>query len=207
MTLAADTSPAESPRLFFRRHLEQRTATAADLAWYLDESTPRFAGSAEVRLAVEELVDRLGTFLGFGVARGESDASALWMSPLGPRLLVWVDSGVRAIATMTSALHRRTQLLATLDVGRDDDLTCLFVLVGTCDERLMNEAVTLRRASRQLRLISVPSLMSLTDAVDRGRLAHRETLGLLRPSSAVADGIVGVVAQGHSRGSRERPRE
>lgn len=199
MTLVADTPPLESPRLFFRRHLQQRTATAADLAWYFDESTPKFAGSAEVRLAVEELVDRLGTFLGFDVARGDEDAAALWTSPLGPRLLVWADSGVRAIATMTSALHRRTQRLATLDVARDADLTCLFVLVGTCDERLMNEAVTLRRASRLLRLISVPSLMSLTGAVDRGRLAHREALGLLRPSSALADGMVEVVAQDPTR--------
>lgn len=199
MTLVADTSPVESPRLFFRRHLQQRTATAADLAWYLDESTPRFSGSAEVRLAVEELIDRLGTFLGFGITRGDADPSALWTSPLGPRLLVWVDSGVRASATMTSALHRRTQLRATLDVARDDDLTCLFVLVGTCDEQSMNEAVTLRRASRQLRLVSVPSLMSLTDAVDRGRLAHREALGLLRPSSALADGVVEVVVQGATR--------
>jgi hypothetical protein len=199
VTLVADTAPVESPRLFFRRHLQQRTATAADLAWYFDESTPKFAGSAEVRLAVEELVDRLGTFLGFDVARGDSDSSALWSSPLGPRLLVWVDSGVRAIATMTSALHRRTQLLATLDVARDEQLTCLFVLVGTCDERLMNEAVTLRRASRQLRMISVPSLMSLTDGVGCGRLAHGEALGLLRPPSALADGIVKVVAQGPAR--------
>lgn len=199
MTLVATTPPVESPRLFFRRHLQQRTATAADLAWYFDESTPRFAGSAEVRLAVEELVDRLGTFLGFDVARGDQDSSALWTSPLGPRLLVWVDSGTRAVATMTSALHRRTQLLATLDVARDGELTCLFVLVGTCDERLMNEAVTLRRASRQLRLISVPSLMSLTDTVDRGRFGHREALGLLRPPSALADGIVEVVAQGSTR--------
>jgi hypothetical protein len=195
VTLVAHSSPAESPRLFFRRHLQQRTATAGDLAWYLDESTPKFSGSAEVRLAVEEIVDRLGTFLGFVVARGDPDAAALWTSPLGPRLLVWVDSGVRVVATMTSALHRRTQLLAALDVARDDELTCLFVLVGACDERLMNEAVTLRRASRQLRLISVPSLMSLTDAVDGGRLSHREALGLLRPSSALADGIVEVAAR------------
>jgi hypothetical protein len=199
VTLAADTSPAESPRIFFRRHLQQRTAAAADLAWYFDESTPRFAGSAEVRLAVEELVDRLGAFLGFGVARGDTNPCALWTSPLGPRLVVLVDTGVRAVATMTSALHRRTQLLGTLGVGRDDDLTCLFVLVGSCDERLMNDAVTLRRASRQLRLVSVPSLLSLTDAVDRGRLAHREALGLLRPCSAMADGIVELVTQGPAR--------
>jgi hypothetical protein len=199
VTLAADTSPAESPRIFFRRHLQQRTAAAADLAWYFDESTPKFAGSAQVRLAVEELVDRLGAFLGFGVGRADTNPCALWTSPLGPRLVVLVDTGVRAVATMTSALHCRTQLLATLGVGRDDDLTCLFVLVGSCDERLMNDAVTLRRASRQLRLVSVPSLLSLTDAVDRGRLAHREALGLLRPSSAMADGIVELVTQGPTR--------
>jgi hypothetical protein len=48
-------------------------------------------------------------------------------------------------------------------------------------------------------MISVPSLMSLTDGVGCGRLAHGEALGLLRPPSALADGIVKVVAQGPAR--------
>jgi hypothetical protein len=190
VTLVAETALAESPREYFRRHLQQHALASSDLAWYLDESVPRFAGSAEVRLAVEELVDRLGEFLGFGVGRADAETYAIWTSSLGPRLVVWVDSSTRAIAAMASALHRRTQLRATLDVARDDDLTCLYALAGTCDERLLNEAVALRRASRQLRLISIPSLLSLAGAVERGRLTHRDALGLLRPASALADGIV-----------------
>ena len=193
MTPLAETALAESPRQYFRRHLQQHTFASSDLVWYLDESMPRFAGSAEVRLAVEELVDRLGEFAGFGAGREDADPYAVWTSPLGPRLVVWVDSGARAIAAMASALHRRTQLRVTLDVARDDDLTCLYVLVGTCDERLLNDAVTLRRASRHLRLISIPSLLSLAAAVERGRLSHRDAVSLLRPASALADGIVAVI--------------
>ena len=60
----------------FRRHLQHHTSTAADLTWYLDQSVPRFAGSAEVRLAVEELVDRLGIFLGFSTARARRATAA-----------------------------------------------------------------------------------------------------------------------------------
>jgi hypothetical protein len=193
VTGVAATALAESPRQYFRRHLQQHTLASSDLVWYLDESVPGFAGSAEVRLAVEELVDRLGEFLGFGVGRDDTQPYAVWTSPLGPRLVVRVDSGARAIATMASALHCRTQLRATLDVARDDDLTCLYALAGTCDERLLDEAVALRRASRQLRLITIPSLLSLAGAVERGRLAHRGALDLLRPASALADAVVDLI--------------
>jgi hypothetical protein len=194
VTLAADAPLAESPRQYFRRHLQQRTTTSSDLVWYLEESTPRFGGSAEVRLAVEELVDRLGAFMGFRVTREDQDGHALWTSPLGPRLVVWVESGVRAAATLASGLHRRAQLLAMLDVARDDDLSCLYVLVGAHDERLLDEAVAVRRAARHVRLISTSHLVMLAGAIEHHRLAHRDALALLRPPSALADGVVHLIA-------------
>jgi hypothetical protein len=188
VTLVADSPLSESPRHYFRRHLRQH-ASPSELVWYLDQSLPRFSGSAEVRLAVEELADRLGEFAGFCVSRADADAYAVWTSPLGPRLLVWVESGTRAIGTMASCLQSRTQCLGTLDVERDDDLTCLYVLAGALDERLLNEAVALRRASRKLRLISTGALVTLAASVERNRLAHAEALTLLRPASALADSL------------------
>lgn len=203
MSVVADSPLSESPRQYFRRHLQQQTASASDLVGYLDQSIPRFGGSAEVRLAVEELVDRLGEFLCFGVARQESDEYGVWTSPQGPRLVVFVESASRAVARMASAMHTRVRLLASLDVARDDDLSCLCVIVGGFDERLMNEAVALKRASREVRLISTSALVLLAQTVEAGRQSHADVLTLLRPPSALADAIVSVVAR--TRQSATRP--
>ena len=192
MSLVADSPRQQSPRQYFRRHLQEQTATTRDLLWYLDQAVPRFSGSAEVRLAVEELADRLGEFLCFGVGRIEGDDYGIWTSPRGPRLVVWVESATRVIARMATIAHTRTRLLGSLDVTRDDDLSCLCVLAGAIDERLLNEAVALRRASRELRLVSTPSLVSLAESVEAGRLSHADVLTLLRPASVLADGVIGI---------------
>jgi hypothetical protein len=192
VTAVADLLGPDTPRQYFRRHLQQHTSSARDLIWYLDESVPRFTGSAEVRLAVEELVDRLGEFLCFAVGRDDGEEYGLWSSPRGPRLAVWVDSAARTVARMASITHVRTRLLATLDVARSDDLSCLCVLAGTVDERMLNEAVALRRASRELRLVSTSSLVTLATLVEAGRLSHADVLALLRPASALADGVIAI---------------
>jgi hypothetical protein len=192
VSLVADSPLQESPRQYFRRHLQEQTSTTRDLLWYLEQSVPRFSGSAEVRLAVEELADRLGEFLCFGVARGEGDDYGIWTSARGPRLVVWVESATRVVARMATIAHTRTRLLGSLDVSRDDDLSCLCVLAGAFDERLLNEAVALRRASRELRLVSTSSLVSLAESVEAGRLSHADVLTLLRPASVLADGVIGI---------------
>ena len=98
MTTPADSVAAESPRQYFRRHLQCHTSSAADLAWYLDQSVPRFAGSAEVKLAVEELVDRLGDFLGFSTSRTDDDEYSVWASPTGQHFIVWTMDATRVVA-------------------------------------------------------------------------------------------------------------
>jgi hypothetical protein len=192
VSLVRDSLDSESPRQYFRRHLQQRTFTTCDLRWYLDESLPRFAGSAEVRLAVEELIDRLGEFLCFAVARSDGDDVGLWTSPRGPRLAVWVESASRAVGRMASMAHARARLLAGLEVERDEDLSSLCVLAGPIDERLLNEAVALRRTWREMRFVSTSGLVTLAESVEAGRLSHAEVLPLLRPASALADEAIGI---------------
>jgi hypothetical protein len=191
VTVVADTGPlTETPRQYFRRHLHQQTASAGDLVWYLDQSVPRFGTSDEVRLAVEELVDRLGEFAGFNTSRADDAGHGLWASPRGQRLIVWVEEAGRAVALVGSGTHTRTRLLGTTAVEREDQLTCLYVLVGTLDERLLNEAVALRRAGRHVRLISVPALLDLSRAAGAGLRTHDDVLAALRPPSALADDLV-----------------
>lgn len=193
MTILADSVALESPRQYFRRHLQGHTSSAADLAWYLDQSVPRFAGSAEVRLAVEELVDRLGDFLGFSTSRADNDDYSVWASATGQHFLVWTTDSARAVARVGAGQHARDRLLASIAVGSDDLLTCVYVVCGAVNERLLNQAVGLRRASRQVRLITVGALAALTGLAESGALAHDHVVTLLRPASALADATIALL--------------
>lgn len=193
MTVLADSVASESPRQYFRRHLQGHTTSAADLSWYLDQSVPRFAGSAEVRLAVEELVDRLGQFLGFMPTRADGEEHSVWASVTGQHFIVWTMDSTRAVARVGAGSHTRDRLLASIAVDRDDQLTCLYVLCGTANERLLNEGVGLRRVTGQTRLIGVHALQALAVQAERASVSHDQVVAILRPASALADATVGLL--------------
>jgi hypothetical protein len=194
VTILADSVVPESPRQYFRRHLQCHTSKAADLTWYLDQSVPRFAGSAEVRLAVEELVDRLGDFLGFSTSRDEAEEYSRWSSATGQQFIVWTMDSARAVARVGAGSHARDRQIASIAVGTDDLLTCVYVVCGAVNERLLNEAVVLRRASRQVRLITVDALAALAGHSESGALAHDQVVTLLRPASALADATIALLS-------------
>jgi hypothetical protein len=207
VTLVGDgAAPAalESPRQYFRRHLQRQTSAAADLTWYLDRSVPQFAGSAEVRLAVEEIVDRLGEFLGFSTTRGEQDDHGVWRSAGGHVLLVRVLDAAGLVAAIGAGLHARDRALASPGVERADAVSCLLVVCGQADERRVNEAVALRRASLHARIIGIGALTDLAGRAEAAQLGHEQIVTLLRPASALADAMMGVLAgpaprPGHGR--------
>ena len=196
MTLLADGGVNDSPRLFFRNHLQQHTARAVDLVWFLDQSIPKFSGSAEVRLAVEELIDRLGFFMGLATARDDDPDSghALWSSADGDCLVVVAVDPARAIPSISASLHTRDRLLASVAVTSEQQLTCLHVVCGAANERLLNEAVHLRHATRHLRFITVDALMRLTGLVEAGHLSAEQAVAVLRPPSALADPVIAVLS-------------
>ena len=193
MTTPADSVALESPRQYFRRHLQCHTSSAADLAWYLDQSVPRFAGSSEVRLAVEEVVDRLGDFLGFSSSRTDDDEYSVWASATGQHFIVWTVDATRAVARVGAGAHTRDRLLASIAVDSDERLTCLYVLCGAVNERLLNEAVGLRRASGHVRLLTIDALSALAGLAESLTLTHDQVVSVLRPASALADTTVALL--------------
>jgi hypothetical protein len=184
----------ESPRQFFRRHLHRHTATAADLAWYLEQSVPRFSGSAEVRLAVEELVDRLADFLGFTTDRQDGDDFSRWQSPTGHLFLAWTIDEAHAVAAIASGGRVRDRVLASLSVPSSELATCLFVVCGAVNERRINDGVSLRRATDHARVITVSALAELAARAGSASIGHAEVVSILRPASVVADAVVSLLA-------------
>jgi len=186
---------ADSPRLYFRKHLEQTTARAEDLVWFLDQSVPKFGGSAEVRLAVEELIDRLGFFLGLAPTRDDDSEYGVWSSPDGAYLVVMAVDAARAVPSVSAGLHVRDRLLTSIAVASEEQVTCLNVVCGTANERLLNEAVHLRRASRHVRFITVDALMRLAGLVEMGKVSTDQAVAaVLRPPGALADQVIAMLS-------------
>jgi hypothetical protein len=188
---------ADSPRQHLRDHLATQVTAVSDLDWYFDRSLPRFADSGEVRLAVEELVDHLGRIMGFAVERpDEEDTCAVWSS-LANRvhLLVWVQDMPAAIARMGHCTRKRDELLPDLDAPTLDRVGCLSVVCGPVDRRLLQDAILVRRASDQVRLITVEALLSLAGMFERRELSHDALLAVLRPQGALADPLVQMLAR------------
>ena len=196
--LATARAPApESPRQHLRDHLAAHVTAVSDLTWYFDRALPRFHEGTEVRLAVEELVDHLGRAMGFAVDRpDQDDACAVWSSAaLGARLLVWALDAPTTIARAGSFSRTRDQLLPQLHAPTLDRVSSLCVICGPVDRRLMQDAIVLRRAAEQVRLVTVDALMALGGLVERRCLTHEAAITVLRPQSALADPLVRMLSE------------
>lgn len=193
MTYLAEQRRTWSPREWFRGYLRQHIGGTADLTWYFIQSVPRFGSDPEVRLAVEELVDQLGRILGFESQRDEETASAVWTSPAGSHLLVWVVDAESAAARLGKIGHARDAVLASVQVPTDDRVTCLCIVCGAANHRLLTDVLDLRRQSAHVRLIGIDALIRLAETAERRGLSHDEIVLLLRPASPFADAVVSLV--------------
>jgi hypothetical protein len=182
-----------SPREWFRGYLRQHIRGTGDLTWYFIQSVPRFGSDPEVQLAVEELVDQLGRFLGFEARRDDDTASAVWTSPAGRHLLVWVVDAQHAATRLGKIGHARDAVLASVQVPTDDRVSCLCIICGDANQRLLTEVLDLRRQSPHVRLIGIDALIRLAETAERRGLSHDEIVSLLRPASPFADAVVSLV--------------
>ncbi len=193
MTYLAQQRETWSPREWFRGYLRLHTRGTADLTWYFLQSVPRFGTDPEVQLAVEELVDQLGRILGFEALRDEDAGSAVWTSPAGWHLLVWVVDAQHAATRLGKIGHARDALLAAVQVPTDDRVTCLCIVCGAANQRLLTDVLDLRRQAAHVRLVGVDALIRMAETVERRGLSHDEVITLLRPASPFADAVVSLV--------------
>ena len=189
----------ESPRAYFRRFLAERVLRGSDLNWYFDQALPHFGESDEVRLAVEEIVDRLARLVGFEVAREDGASHAVWTSPGGHQMLVWVLDRATAVAGLGQATRARDARLASEHVTPWTDVSCLLVICGAASPRGLSEAMVLRRAGDHQRFTTVDALRELADIHERGDAPHETVLAVLKPASAFADPLVALLARQRDR--------
>ena len=72
-------------------------------------------------------------------------------------------------------------------------MTCLCIVCGAANQRLLTDVLDLRRQAAHVRLVGVDALIRMAETVERRGLSHDEVITLLRPASPFADAVVSLV--------------
>ena len=184
-----------SPRDRFRRLLRDRAGCTDDVVWYLDQAIPTFATDPQVRLAVEELVDHLGRFLQFSPERDEHLGCSTWTSTTGARLAVVVEDPVVARTRLPQFARLRDGVLTSGTIHLESQVSVLCVVCGEDPRGSLEEALTIRRASDQLRLVTLGGLVTLARLVESGQVTHLAAVQILRPARALADPLIALLGR------------
>jgi hypothetical protein len=186
---------AADPRVRFRRHLTAVATRVADLAWYLEQSAPRFK-EAEVRLAVEELIDHLGRLMGFDVRRYPEENCAVWALDARSRLLVRPVDADEANVRLGALVLARDALAAAGALDDPRAIACVAVVCGDLRSvRAPDAAVLLGRMMGQVRLVTLDALVVLGRACEGRALSPADAVELLQPVDPFADRLIALAAR------------
>ncbi len=197
-----DDSPGEDqPRERFRRFLRENVREVGMLRDYVEECL-RTSGPQYNR-ALQDLVNHLGTFLGFEVTfgryqgvPGQAGHDGLWVSPTGHHIVVEVKT-TEAYAIKTATLVGYVDALISEGKIPNWDHALGLYVVGRPDPevRQLENAIIAEKRTHQLRIISAESLLSLAEMMDTYEVRHEDILSVLRPSGPTVDTLVDLMTR------------
>lgn len=200
-----DSGGDESARERFRRYLKENVTQTGQLRDYIEDCL-RNSGSQYSRV-LQDLVNHLGHFLEFDIAFGRYQGvsgkigfDGHWVSPTGFHIVVEVKT-TEAYSTKTAALTGYVDGLISEKQIPSWDLALGLYVIGRPDPDVqqIENAILAEKRTRQLRIISVDSLLSLAEMMDEYDVGHEDILAVIQPSTPTIDPIVelmaGLVAQ------------
>ena len=197
-----DDTPGEvTPRERFRRFLKENITEVGQIRDYIEECL-RNSGDQYNR-ALQDLVNYLGHFLGFGVTfgryhgvQGQIGFDGLWKSPTSFFIVVEIKTtDVYAIKTATPIGYVNA-LISEQQISDWDHALGLYV-IGRPDAELrqLENAILAEKRTHQLRIISVESLLSLAELFNEYDVSHEDILAVLKPSGTTIDPVVDLMAR------------
>lgn len=197
-----DTPGEDTPRGRFRSKLPIYAKDIGQVRDYVEECL-RNKGDQYNR-ALQDLVNHLGTFLGFKVtfgryqgAPGEIGFDGHWESETtGFHVVVEVKT-TDAYAIKTSTLLHYINELVSMKRIPDRDRALGLYVVGRPDPQIrqLEHAIIAEKLTQQLRVVSVESLLALAEMRAQYGLGHEEVLSLMRPSEPSIDPLVRIMQQ------------
>jgi hypothetical protein len=196
-----DAEGGDTPRERFRRFLAENVSEVGQLRDHIEECL-RIAGDQYNR-ALQDLINHLGTFLGFEVefgryrgVRGQVGFDGHWKSPLGYHIVVETKT-TEAYAIKTASLVGYVdELISEKKIPNWEKALGLYI-VGRPDPgvRQLENAIIAERRTQQLRIASVDSLLSLAEIMAEYDVAHDDLLAVLRPSGPAVDAVVDLMGR------------
>ncbi len=197
-----DDAPGDAtPRERFRHHLSESVSDVGTVRDYIEECL-RNSGT-NLNRALQDLVNHLGTFLGFEVhygryqgVSGQIGNDGLWRSPSGLDIVVEIKT-TDAYAIRTATLMGYiSDLISAQEIPSRQDALGLYV-VGRADSELrqLENAIAAEGRNDELRIISVAYLLDLADLVREYDLSHDDVLTLIKPSGPRVDPVVDLLSR------------
>lgn len=196
-----DSEGNDTPRERFREFLQQEVYEVSQIQGYVEECLKN--SGDQYNRALQDLVNRLGRFLGFDVTfgryqgvRGKIGFDGHWKSSAGFHIVVEVKTtdvySIKA-ATLVGYID---ELISEKSISNWDNALGLYV-VGRPDAELkqLENTIIGERRTNQLRIISTTSLLTLAEMMNNYNIAHKEILALLRPSGPKIDPIIDLMTR------------
>lgn len=179
-----DAPGSDTPRERFRRFITERVTTVGEVRELLAQSQEAL-GDQHAR-ARQDLVALLGRFLGFEVSFGgyqPHDGAARLEGHWRSRRRARIAIEVRCVQTVGTDVEELARTVAALSATTPADLDerwvglCVTTPFYAAARRL--ETLLAQRESRDIRCVSVESLLWLAEMAATDRVAHTDVLRLL----------------------------
>lgn len=165
--------------------------------------------------ALQDLVNYVGHFLGFGVAfgryrgvQGQIGFDGHWESPTGFHIVVEIKTTEAYAIKASTLVGYVDELISEKRILSWDSALGLYV-VGRPDAeiRQLQNSILAEKRTNQLRIISVESLLSLAEMTSDFDVSHEDILAVLRPSTPTIDSVVDSMARLVAQREAEKPTE
>jgi len=207
-----DDSPSnDNSRERFRHFLKENAKDVGQLRDYIQECLTN-TGS-QYNKALQDLVNYIGSFLGFDVTfgryqgvQGQNGFDGHWKSPMAFDIVTETKT-TDAYAIKTPTLRGYIDSLISEQIIPNWDNALGLYVVGRPDAELkqLENAIIAQKQTHQLRVISVESLLSLAEMMTEYDVTHQDILDILRPSGPKIDPVVDLMARMVAQSQGEMP--
>jgi len=196
-----DSVGPNSSRERFRSFLKDNIVDVGQLGDYIEECL-RNKGPQYNR-ALQDLVNRLGIFLGFEVefgryqgVHGEIGFDGIWKSEDGFFIVVEVKT-TDAYSIKTSILTGYIDALISDKKIPDWDSVVGLYVVGRVDSGLreLENSIIAEKRTQQLRIVTVESLLKLAEIKNEYDIENKDVLSILKPSGPRIDPVVDLISK------------